>query len=129
MTITIITRYGANTSVARVEVEMTTRTTIALEDDLDGGPADQTLQFGLGPVEYEIDLNTKNARIFRNQMAPFLEHARKAGRGQYRPVRSARRPNSAGIRAWAKEHGIHVSERGRIAASVIERYEAARADR
>jgi hypothetical protein len=112
-----------------MEVEMTTRTTIALEDDLDGGPADQTVQFGLEAVDYEIDLSTTNASLFRTQMAPFLEHARKAGRGQRRPARSSRRPNSAGIRAWAKEHGIHVSERGRIPASVIQSYDAATADR
>ena len=25
------------------------------EDDLDGGPADETVRFGLGGAEYEID--------------------------------------------------------------------------
>jgi len=108
---------------------MTTRTTIALEDDLVGGPADQTVQFGIGTIDYEIDLNTDNASLFRSQMAPFLEHARRAGRGQRRPAHTSRRQNSAGIRAWAKEHGIHISERGRIPASVIQRYDAATADR
>jgi hypothetical protein len=43
---------------------MATRTTITLEDDLDGGPADETLRFHLGAAEYEIDLNAKNARAF-----------------------------------------------------------------
>jgi nucleoid-associated protein Lsr2 len=32
---------------------------------------------------------------------------------------------SGGIRAWAKDHGITVSERGRIRASVVEQYDAA----
>jgi hypothetical protein len=32
-------------------------TTVTLEDDLDGGPAEETVQFGLGPVDYEIDLS------------------------------------------------------------------------
>jgi hypothetical protein len=127
-TIATFGRYRANKRVARMEVEMTTKRTIALEDDLDGGPADQTVHFGLGAIEYEIDLNTQNARLFRTQMAPFLEHARKASRGQRRPARSASRPNGAGIRAWAREHGLQVSDRGRIPASVIQRYEAA-ADR
>jgi len=44
---------------------MATKTTIALEDDLEGGPADETLRFGLGGAEYEIDLNAKNATAFR----------------------------------------------------------------
>jgi hypothetical protein len=109
-----------------MEVQMATRTTVALEDDLDGGPADQTLQFRLGTAEYEIDLNTKNAGRFRDQMAPFIDHARKAGRGQRRPARSASvRQHSAAMRAWAKEQGIPVSDRGRIPASLIEQYEAA----
>lgn len=105
---------------------MATRTTVALEDDLDGGPADQTLQFRLGTAEYEIDLNAKNARRFRDQMTPFIDHARKASRGQRRPARPASvRQHSAGIRAWAKENGIPVSDRGRIPASLIQQYEAA----
>ena len=105
---------------------MATRTTVALEDDLDGGPADQTLQFRLGTVEYEIDLNARNASRFRSQMAPFVDHARKAARGARGPARPASvRQHSAGIRAWAKEQGIAVSDRGRIPASLIEQYEAA----
>jgi hypothetical protein len=110
-----------------MEATMAHRVTVELEDDLDGGPADQTLRFGLGGSEYEIDLSKKNASRFRRQVAPYIEHARKAGRGQRR--RSARtassRERSGDIRAWAKDHGIAVSERGRIPASVVEQYEAA----
>lgn len=110
---------------------MATKTTITLEDDLDGGPADETVLFSLGTAEFEIDLNASNAHRFRTQMAPFANHARKAGRGQRhgsaRPV--AVRLHSADIRAWAREHGIQVSDRGRIPASVIEQYEAAARER
>jgi hypothetical protein len=106
---------------------MATKITVALEDDLDGGPAEETLRFGVDGSEYEIDLNKKNARAFRRQLAPFIEHARRAGRGQRRrPVRtSSSRGRSGGIRAWAKDQGIAVSKRGRIPASVVEQYEAA----
>ena len=103
---------------------MATKITVALEDDLDGGPADETLRFGLGGSEYEIDLNKKNAAAFRKQLAPFVEHARRAGRGQHRPRTSSSRQRSGGIRAWAKGKGIPVSDRGRIPASVVEQYEA-----
>jgi hypothetical protein len=105
---------------------MATKTTIALEDDLEGGPADETLRFGLGGAEWEIDLNTENATAFRRQLAPFADHARKAGRGQrHRPARTASsRARSGDIRAWAKGHGINVSDRGRIPTSVTEQYEA-----
>jgi hypothetical protein len=38
---------------------------------------------------------------------------------------AAGRQRSGDIRAWAKEHGIAVRDRGRIPASVVERYQAA----
>ena len=106
---------------------MVTKTTIRLEDDLEGGPADQTVHFYLGRAEYEIDLNAKNARRFRRQMAPFIDHARQASRVQNRrPGRTASaKQDSAAIRGWAKEHGIGISDRGRIPATIIEKYEAA----
>ena len=101
--------------------------TVELEDDLDRGPADETVRFGVDGLEYEIDLSKKNAAAFRRKLAPFLEHARKAGRGhRRRPGHTvASRDRSGGIRAWAKGQGIAVSERGRIPASVVEQYEAA----
>jgi uncharacterized protein involved in copper resistance len=108
---------------------MAQRVSVELEDDLDGGPADETLRFGIGGSEYEIDLSKKNASKFRRQIAPYIEHARKAGRGQRRrPARAASsRERSGDIRAWAKGHGIAVSERGRIPASVVQQYQAATA--
>src|SRR5438094_8563213 len=110
-----------------VEGEMAQRITVMLEDDLDGGPAEETVRFRFGGADYEIDLCKKNAAAFRKQLAPFIEHARKAGRGQpRRPARSvASRQRSGDIRAWAKDHGIAISERGRIPANVVEQYHAA----
>jgi Lsr2 len=111
----------------REEAAMATKITVLLEDDLDGGPADETVRFGLDGTEYEIDLNKKNAAAFRRRLVPFVEHARRAGRGhRRRPVRSASsRERGSDIRAWAKDHGIAVSARGRIPASVVDQYEAA----
>jgi hypothetical protein len=105
---------------------MAQKITVELEDDLDGGPADETVSFGVGGMQYEIDLNKKNARAFRKQLAPFVEHARKAGRGQRRPRTSSSRQRSGDIRAWANEQGIAVSGRGRIPGSVVEQYDAAK---
>ena len=77
--------------------------------------------------EYEIDLSTRNANAFRRQLARFIEHARKTGRGpRRRPGRTvSSRERSSDIRAWAKDQGITVSDRGRIPASVAEQYDAA----
>ena len=106
---------------------MAQKITVALEDDLDGGPADETVRFGLGGTDYEIDLSTKNATAFRRQLEPFIEHARRTSRGQRRRPgwTASSRERSADIRAWAKDQGITVSDRGRISASVAEQYDAA----
>jgi nucleoid-associated protein Lsr2 len=106
---------------------MAQKVTVVLEDDLTGGPAKQTVRFGFDGTDYEIDLNAKNAAAFGKQFAPYLEYARKAGRSPARRAgrAAAGRQRSGDIRAWAKEHGLAVSERGRIPASVAEQYHAA----
>lgn len=106
---------------------MATKITVTLEDDLEGGPAVETVRFGIGGTDYEIDLNKKNAAAFRRKLAPFIEHARRAGHDQRRRAArtAAGRERGAAIRAWAEGQGIPVSARGRIPASVIEQYEAA----
>jgi Lsr2 len=106
---------------------MAQKVTVALEDDLDGGPADETIRFALDGTGYEIDLRASHAEAFRKQLAPYLEHARRAGRPQpRRPGRTAAgRPPTGDIRAWAKDRGIAVNARGRIPASVAEQYRAA----
>ena len=63
---------------------MAQKITVELEDDLEGGPAAETVRFGLDGSEYEIDLSKKNAATLRKQLTPYVEHARKAGRGQRR---------------------------------------------
>ena len=105
---------------------MARKTTVTLEDDLEGGPAVETVRFSLGGTEYEIDLNATNAAKLRQQLASFAEHARRSGsrqRGRSARTGSSREP-AAAIRAWAREHGITVSDRGRIPAGLIEQYEA-----
>jgi hypothetical protein len=106
---------------------MAQKVSVMLEDDLTGGPAEQTIRFAFDGTDYEIDLNAKNAAALSEQLAPYLEHARRAGRApSRRPGRAAAgRQRSGDIRAWAKEHGLAVSERGRIPAAVAEQYHAA----
>jgi hypothetical protein len=66
------------------EAQMTQKITVTLEDDLDGGPADEMVQFGIDSADYEIDLGKRHASAFRHKLAPFIEHARKAGKGHPR---------------------------------------------
>lgn len=110
---------------------MAQRTVVELLDDIDGMPADETVAFAIDGVSYEIDLSEQNANRLRTSIAPYLEKARKAGAA--RPARKGKgsaprtansRERSAEIRAWAKQHGIPVNERGRIPANVLSAYEA-----
>jgi hypothetical protein len=111
---------------------MATYTRIKLVDDLDGGPADETVQFSLDGRDYEIDLSTQHAQALRENLADYSENARRAGKGD----KSGRRRHSdrdgrpsrgeaTAIRTWARENGYQVSDRGRIPKTVVEAYRAA----
>lgn len=106
---------------------MARKVTTSLQDDIDGSPATGTVHFALGGSEFEIDLSDKNARKFRQQLVPFIEHARRDRRDAKTPPKrsAAGRRRTIGIRAWARDHGMDVSERGRIPTEVVEKYEAA----
>src|SRR5262245_50956089 len=110
---------GLQKPIAVRENGMAQKITVKLEDDLDGGPADETVRFGVGGTAYEIDLSARNATTFRRKLAPFIEHARKsrqAPRG--RAARRATSDRNGEIRSWAEGRGIPISARGRIPASV-----------
>jgi hypothetical protein len=104
---------------------MAQRTIVQLEDDLDGGSADETVIFGLDGHAYEIDLSALNAVQFRDALAKYIPAARRVSN---RPGRRVGRVNGQGtagdaeqtraIRAWAVENGYEVGRRGRIPAEV-----------
>lgn len=101
-----------------------------LIDDLDGGEANETVSFAIDGTTYEIDLSDVNAKKLRDALSPFTQHARRAGAVSARRrtrggQRSMSREKSSEIRQWAKAHGLPVSERGRIASTVVEKYDAA----
>jgi hypothetical protein len=108
---------------------MAQKVEVHLEDDLDGGPADTTLAFALDGKDYEIDLSEANAEKLREALRPFVDAARKTtpggSRRGTRTRASSSDPDTAKIRAWAKEHGHPVSDRGRIHQSVKDAYYAA----
>ncbi len=100
---------------------------VQLEDDLTGGPADETVMFGVDGREYQIDLNTKHAATFRKQLAAFVERARLVRRHRARSTArsAASRGRSREIRAWADQQGFEVAEHGRLPSHVIQEYERA----
>lgn len=114
---------------------MAQKVLVQLVDDLDGGPADETVSFSLDGVAYEIDLSAKNAGEMRDSLSRYVGHARRVGgRASSRAPRAGggrRRSGgdsrTAEIREWARANGHKVNERGRIPAAVIEAYEKAHA--
>ena len=49
---------------------MAKKVTVTLVDDFDGdGAADETVEFGLDGVTYEIDLSSKNAKKLRDDLS------------------------------------------------------------
>ncbi|AQW51686.1 Lsr2 family protein [Streptomyces violaceusniger] len=109
---------------------MAQKVQVLLVDDLDGGEADETVTFSLDGKSYEIDLTTNNADKLRDALEPYTKGGRRTGgraaggRGKARAA-SGGSQDTAKIRAWAKENGYEVNDRGRVPATVREAYEKA----
>jgi hypothetical protein len=112
---------------------MAKKVIVTLVDDFDGeGVADETVEFGLDGVSYEIDLSAKNAAKLRTDLKRWVEAGRRVGgrrrgrsSGTGRGRGSIDREQSATIREWARSNGHNVSTRGRIPAGVIDAFHAA----
>jgi hypothetical protein len=118
----------ASVRAVRENPHMVQKTVVLLEDDLDGGTADETVTFALDGVQYEMDLSTAHAAGLREVLAPYVGVGRRIGG---RPVPRRRvgggpartdREQLAAIRAWARGRGMDVSDRGRIAGHILEAY-------
>ncbi|CQD23504.1 DNA-bridging protein Lsr2 [Mycolicibacterium conceptionense] len=58
---------------------MAKKVTVTLVDDFDGeATADETVEFGLDGVTYEIDLSSKNAAKLRNDLKQWVEAGRRS---------------------------------------------------
>jgi hypothetical protein len=111
---------------------MAQKTIVQLLDDMDGGDADESVTFGLDGVEYAIDLSSKNAGKLRKALTPFVEKAQRVGGRKQRGggTRSAvkaggDRAQNQAIREWARTQGEKISDRGRIPAELVAKFQAA----
>lgn len=109
------------------------KVTVQLVDDLDGEPIVEgdggTIAFSIDGKSLEIDLRSANILRLRELLAPYVAAGRPVAGSR---TRSASRKDTESsqdelrlIRDWARESGLQVSDRGRIAASVREAYVAA----
>lgn len=87
----------------------------------------------MGGSDYSIDLTDDEADEFRAAFDKYVKVASRASSRGTQGSSSARKPSGSGrsseelahIRAWAKDNGHAVSERGRIKAEVIEAFDEA----
>ena len=104
---------------------------VTLVDDIDQSPADENVTFGLDGINYEIDLSADNAQALRDALSKYIASGRRAGgraiRGRGPAAAAATKSSSdvAEIRAWARDNGYTVHERGRIQAEIRDAYHAA----
>jgi hypothetical protein len=96
---------------------------VELVDDWDGTPADETVRFALDGAEYETDLTAARAKKLRETVTRYADKGRRRPAGKRRDAAHRRRTED--VRAWAKQKGLPISERGRIPADITARYEAA----
>lgn len=112
-------------------------------DDLDGSEIAEgqggPITFSIKGEYFEIDLGEKNQVKLDKALAPFIEKASKIPAPHSavpgRPARAARTTKVPGqgrdyldaVRRWARDNGHTVADRGRIAAPIIDAYEASKA--
>jgi hypothetical protein len=121
---------------------MAQQVSIRFVDDLDGSDAAGTVAFALDGRAYEIDLSDDNAARLREALASFITAARSGSgatnnrRGQKTTPTtkmtasttsppSLDRTQTGAIRAWARQNGHQVSDRGRISKTVVDAFQAA----
>ena len=121
-----------NSGISKGRIQMAQRVNVVLVDDLDGSDAVETVSFALDGVDYEIDLNEQHAGELREALSLYVGHGRRTGgrrrRGQAAGAGRAAStggPSASEIRAWARENGWDVPDRGRVSAEVRSAYAAA----
>ena len=91
-------------------------------DDIDGGEAEGTVRFSLDGTDYEIDLSAKHSNELRDTLKKYITHARKVGGTARGGARKPGSIDSVAVRAWARENGFDIKERGRVPANVVAQY-------
>ena len=98
-------------------------------DDIDGSDAEGTVRFGIDGTAYEIDLSAAHDQELRGVFKNYIAHARKTGgaarRSTGRGARKLSAIDTVAARAWARENGFDIKERGRVPATVVAKYREA----
>ncbi|WP_043650943.1 histone-like nucleoid-structuring protein Lsr2 [Cellulosimicrobium cellulans] len=98
---------------------------VIITDDLDGSEGARTYAFSWQQGRYEIDLSDEHRDELLTALQPYITAARRVGpRVASTGTTSSTTSDRAAVRAWARENGYEVSDRGRIPGAVIEAYAA-----
>jgi hypothetical protein len=96
-------------------------------DDIDGSEAEGTVRFGFDGTNYEIDLSDKHSDELRTALRKYVEHARRISGSARRPIaRVGRKPSTVdtvAVRAWAREKGYDIKDRGRVPSGLVAKYQ------
>lgn len=107
---------------------MATKTNITYVSDLSGKDITDndapTVSFAWDGTDYTIDLTSAEAEKFYKAVEPYISAGTKVS-GRRGKAKKSTGPNPAEIRAWAKDNGFDVPDRGRIPAEIREAYEKA----
>lgn len=111
------------------------RQLVVVTDDLDGSEGADTFRFGVGGVEYEIDLIESHRLELEAVLRPYVEAGRRLNRDG-RPVGvpqgggptsskllAAKRLNRQ-VREWAAANGVDIGGKGRIPNTVLAAFQA-----
>jgi hypothetical protein len=106
------------------------KTTVEMTDDLDGNPADVTIEFAFDGVSYEIDLSNENAKEMREFLADHIAAGRVVSKPKGKVKAKATDANGvtldlSKVRVWANSNGYTVGAKGRIPQTILDAYKDA----
>lgn len=105
---------------------MATRTYTSITDDIDGSEDASPVTFAFDGTSYSIDLSARNRKKLEDALALFIEHGTRDGKSSKRTPKGSPTWNREELKAWAKENGHKVSDRGRVPQAIVDAYLATR---
>lgn len=111
---------------------MAQKQTITYVSDLSGKEITDneapTVHFSWDGIDYSIDLTSQEADSFYKAIEKYLSVATKSSTGRGRKTATKKSgtggPTAAEIRAWARDNGYDVPDRGRIPQEVRDAFDA-----
>lgn len=104
--------------------------TWTITDDISGEeiPEDQVtlVKLSFQGKNYELDLGEKSLSKLQNSLSFLSDLTPISGRASApRSTQSTKKRDQSAIRAWARENGYSLSDRGRVAGEIIAAYDKA----